>query len=258
MSSAQALVSVITPAYNAEKFIAETIESVRAQTYAQWEHLIVIDKNSRDRTEQIVAELAKKDPRIKCVTEHVSTGCWQNRNVGLQMAKGEFVAFLDADDKFHPQKLEKQVKFMQGKPCDFSFTEYTRFSEDGQKMGRTLFVPSEVQYKELIKNNVIGCLTVMLRRNLFSKVRFQAAGWEDHSMWLELLRQGHRAFGIHEPLSFYRMVSSSRSNNKFYSASLYWGTLRQVEKLPLVTSLYYFSHYAITGLMKHGGVRGRV
>ncbi|WP_374032747.1 glycosyltransferase family 2 protein [Bdellovibrio bacteriovorus] len=132
------LVSIVTPAYNAQAFISATIDSVLAQTYSNWEHLIVIDCNSKDRTEEIVQEYARKDPRVKCIKSPLAKGAAANRNTALAMAKGTFIAFVDADDLWVPQKLEKQLAFMEKNNYDFTYTAFTRISEDGSSLGMTL------------------------------------------------------------------------------------------------------------------------
>jgi len=251
MSSNTPLITVITPAYNAARFIAETISSVQKQTYTNWEHLVVIDCNSKDNTDQIVQDIATFDPRVKCVKSPEAYGAAQNRNVGLKLAQGEFIAFIDADDLWHPNKLSKQINFMMQKGVDFSYTGFTRISEDGNHLGSYLSVPEKLNYTFLLKDNRIGCLTAVIRKNAYTDVNFQNDGWEDLSLWLKLLKQKPFAYGINESLAFYRIVNGSRSNNKFFSAKLKWNTFRKVEKMNLLKSIYYFLFYAISGLKKH-------
>jgi teichuronic acid biosynthesis glycosyltransferase TuaG len=244
-------VTVITPAYNAERFIAETIKSVQNQTHTDWEHLVVIDCNSKDRTEQIVSEISRFDARVKCIKSPKALGAAQNRNVGLTLAKGDLVAFIDADDLWTPEKLAKQIELMNKPDVHFCYTAFTRISEDSQSLGSFLSVPEKMDYRFLLKQTRIGCLTVMIRRSAFSGVEFQNKGWEDLSLWLKLLKQVTYAYGINESLALYRIVQGSRSNNKIFSAGLTWETLRDVEKMNLFKASYYFSLYALSGLKKH-------
>ena len=245
------LVTVITPAYNAERFIVKTIQSVQDQTYQNWEHLVVIDCNSKDSTEKLVQEISAKDPRVKCIKSPKALGAANNRNVGIDLAKGVYLAFLDADDLWTPDKLEKQIGFMQKNNYDFTFTAFTRISEDSQKTGSFLQVPSRVNYTDLLKDNRIGCLTAVIKKSAFKDIFFEETGWEDLNLWLHLLKQTQYAYGINESLAYYRIVNGSRSNNKLYSAGRKWDTFRKVEKMNLISSIYYFTFYAISGLRKH-------
>ncbi len=247
----ESLISVITPAYNAERFIADTVKSVQNQTHLNWEHLVVIDCNSKDRTEQIVSEISKSDPRVKCIKSPKALGAANNRNVGLSSAKGDLIAFIDADDLWTPEKLSKQIQLMSKPNVHFCYTAFTRISEDSQSLGSILSVPEKMDYKFLLKQTRIGCLTVMIRMSAFKDVEFQNKGWEDLSLWLKLLKQVPFAYGINESLAFYRVVKGSRSNNKIFSAGLTWETLRDVEKMNLFKASYYFSLYALSGLKKH-------
>lgn len=251
MKQQEPLVTVITPAYNAARFITATIKSVQDQTYQNWQYLVVIDCNSKDDTEQIVRQLSTHDSRIICVTSPEALGAAQNRNVGLKLAKGEFIAFIDADDLWHKDKLQKQIQFMLLNKVDFTFTGFTRISEDSTKVGSYLSVPDRLDYTFLLKDNRIGCLTAMIRKDAFQDVFFQNQGWEDLSLWLKLLKQTTYAYGINESLAYYRIVNGSRSNNKFFSAKLKWNTFREVEKMKLIPSIYYLVCYIISGIKKH-------
>lgn len=249
--SSQPLVSIITPAYNAERFIEQTIQSVIEQTYTAWEHLIVVDRNSRDKTEEIVRRFSKQDARIRCITSPEALGAAANRNLALTEASGEYAAFIDADDLWTKDKLEKQVRFMQNQKADFSFTGFKRIDEKHTIEGRFHSVPARVTYTELLQNNTIACLTAMFRLEPFRDIRFQEYGWEDMAFWLQVLKRVDCAYGLNECLAYYRIVDGSRSNNKLFAAKLRWQTYRLVEKLSLPRSLYLFSHYALTSAAKY-------
>lgn len=246
----QPLISVITPAFNAEKYIEDTIKSVLSQSYQNWEHLIVLDCNSKDRTEEIIKQYSLKDPRIKLITSPQAIGASNNRNLALDAAKGEYVAFLDSDDLWTPDKLSKQVAFMIQKNCAFSFTGFRRISQDNSVLGYAHQMPEKVSYNELLKNNCIACLTVVFKRDQFSDLRFQEHGWEDMAFWLQILKRTPYAYSVNEPLALYRIVKGSRSNNKLFAAKLRWNTYRLVEKMSLVKSTYLFLIYAFTALFK--------
>ncbi len=245
------LVTVITPVYNAERFLKATVESVLNQTVNDLEMLLVIDANSKDGSERLARELAARDPRVKVITDPMAKGAAANRNIGVDRAQGEYLAFIDADDLWLPQKLERQLAFMATQKANFSFTAFTRISEDGSNTGLTLRVPERVSYEDLLNDNVVGTLTAMVRRSAYPRLRFSEVGWEDMSAWLSILRTGDVGYGLDEPLGLYRIVKGSRSNNKLFAARLRWDTLRKVEKLSLAKSSFLFARYAFHGLLKH-------
>ena len=152
-------VSIIVPMYNAEKFIGKTIESVLSQTYENWEMLIMNDV-STDNSLAVVNEYVKKDDRIKVVNTEKNMGVVKGRNHLVDLANGKYIAFLDADDYWHSQKLEKQIQFMKEKNAGISCTEYTRVKENGEKINEVVIKP-EISYTDMLKNNYLGCLTVM-------------------------------------------------------------------------------------------------
>ncbi len=244
------LISVITPAFNAEKYIEDTIKSVLNQSYENWEHLIVLDCNSKDNTAEIVKNYSQKYPRIKLITSPLAIGASNNRNLGLTSAKGTYIAFLDADDLWTPDKLQKQISFMIQRQYVFSFTGFRRISQDNSTQGYVHQMPEKVSYNDLLRNNCIACLTVIFKREPFNDLRFQDQGWEDMAFWLQILKRVPFAYSINEPLAFYRIVKGSRSNNKFFAAKLRWNTYRLVEKLSLLKSCYLFLIYAFTAIFK--------
>lgn len=249
--NSEPLVSIITPAYNAQKFIESTIESVILQSYRNWEHLIVIDRNSTDKTLEIVQKFALRDTRTRVLSPRDISGAAANRNEALSQAKGEYIAFLDADDLWHSEKLKKQIGFMISNGVEFSFTAFSWLKEDGAKFGRIRSVQPRVSRTDLLKNNSIACLTAAFKRERFLDLRFQERGWEDLAFWLQILKRIPFAYSVNEPLAYYRIVKGSRSNNKFFALRLRWQTYRQVENFSLVKSLYYFAHYAFNSIDKY-------
>ncbi|MBV2167563.1 MAG: glycosyltransferase, partial [Bdellovibrio sp.] len=149
------LVSVITPAYNAEKFIAETIDSVRAQTHTNWEHLIVVDSKTSDQTRAIVAQYAKKDSRIHLLEDALVSGVSENRNLALKKAQGEYIAFLDSDDLWLPRKLEMQLRYMQKQDSSFCFHSYEVINENGDALNQDRRAPLIATYRSLLQHNCI-------------------------------------------------------------------------------------------------------
>lgn len=242
------LVSVITPAYNAAKFIAETIESVRAQTYEHWE-MIIVDDQSSDETVQIIEAYEQLDERIKLIQLEENSGSAVARNTAMDHAKGRYHAFLDSDDKWLPEKLTKQLAFMQDNDLAFTFTKYVRMTEDGQRTNGISAAPTKVGYDDLMKHCVIGCLTVMLDRDKVGDERMvNIRTRQDYAYWLTITKKGFYAYGLPEVLAEYRLVANSISSNKLKAAKQNWNLYRHIEKHPLHKALWYFSHYAITSV----------
>ena len=242
-------VSIIVPMYNAEKFIRKTIESVLSQTYENWEMLIMNDV-STDNSLAVVNEYAKKDDRIMVVNTEKNMGVVKGRNHLIDLANGKYIAFLDADDYWHSQKLEKQIQFMKEKNAGISCTEYTRVKENGEKINEVV-IKSEISYTDMLKNNYLGCLTVMYDVEKVGKRYFKELEKnEDYVLWLEIVKDVKTIFGLKENLAYYRVLDNSRSSNKVKTAKVRWEIYRKVEKLSLLKSIYYFLHYAVRAVLK--------
>ena len=242
-------VSIIVPMYNAEKFIGKTIESVLSQTYENWEMLIMNDV-STDNSLAVVSEFVKKDKRIKIVNTEKNVGVVKGRNFLIELASGKYIAFLDSDDYWHSEKLEKQIKFMKGKNASISCTEYTRVRENGEKINEVIIKP-EISYTDMLKNNYLGCLTVMYDVEKIGKRYFKELEKnEDYVLWLEIVKDVKTIYGLKENLAYYRVLDNSRSSNKVKTAKVRWEIYRKIEKLPLLKSIYYFMHYAVRAVLK--------
>lgn len=239
------IVSVITPAYNAEKFISETIESVLNQTFSHWE-MIIVDDCSTDRTKEIVQRYVEKDSRIKLIQLKENSGSAIARNTAMDHALGRYLAFLDSDDQWLPEKLEKQLKFMQDNDVAFSYTKYIRILEDGTDTNEISKAPQQLSYDDLMKQCVIGCLTVMLDRKKIGELRMvNIRTRQDYAFWLAITRKGFLAHGLPEVLAKYRLVENSISRNKLKAAKQNWYVYRHIEKQNLFKSLWYFGNYAV-------------
>ena len=244
-------VSIIVPMYNAEKFIGKTIESVLAQTYQNWEMLIMNDV-STDNSLAIVSVYAKKDERIKIVNTEKNVGVVKGRNFLIDLASGKYIAFLDADDYWHNEKLEKQIKFMKEKNASISCTEYTRVKENEEKINDVI-IKEEISYNDMLKNNYLGCLTVIYDAKKIGKRYFKELEKnEDYVLWLEIVKDVNTIYGLKENLAYYRVLDNSRSSNKVKTAKVRWEIYRKIEKLSLLKSIYYFLHYAIKAVLKNG------
>lgn len=245
------LVSIITPAYNAAEYIAETIESVLAQTYPKWEMLIVNDC-SKDNTAEIVQSYASKDNRIKLINLKQNSGAAVARNTAIQNAKGRYIAFLDSDDLWKKEKLQKQLSFMQQSGYAFTFTAYEHFKGVKENIQNLVKVPESLNYKQALKGNQIGCLTVMLDRMQILSIEFSKQKHEDYILWLDILKLGITSYGLNKSLALYRIGNSkSISNNKLKSAIWTWKVYKNIQTLSILKSCYYMFFYIMNGIIKH-------
>ena len=245
----RSLVSIITPCYNAEQFIRETIESVIAQTYTDWE-MIIIDDCSTDNSADIIKEFKSRDSRIKYLkTEKPSGSPTLPRNIGIQNAKGRYIAFLDADDIYCPNKLENQLKYFDD-TVGIVFSNYEKIQSDGSRHNRTIIAPSVITYSKLLQSGYIGCCTMMYDTAKTGLMQFKKTGQEDYVFELEILKKGYIAVNTNTIEAFYRIVEDSRSAQKIEMAKRQWRVLRNIEKLPFIKAIYYFCHYAIKGTIK--------
>lgn len=244
------LVSVITPVHNAEKYLETTLKSVLNQTYKDLE-IILVDDASKDSSREIIKKYEKIDNRVKSVLLDSNVGVAKARNEGIKNANGKYIAFLDSDDIWLENKLEIQIKFMQENNIAFSHTAYQFMDEEGNKIGKPVRVTESIEYTDLLKQNSIGCLTVVIDRSKVEKIEMPQIRHEDYATWLSILREGHRAYGLDEVLALYRKSSNSLSGNKIKAAMWTWNIIRNVEKVPLPKAIFYFSNYAIKNVNKH-------
>ena len=242
------LLTVIMPSYNAERFIAESIDSVVGQSLNDWE-LIVIDDASTDGTQEVVSDYQRRDRRIRLITQEANRGAAHARNKGLDQARGEMIAFIDSDDIWFSDKAAKQIAAMDRDQADISYTGWDRCLE-GSTTGAYVNVPPSVTYHTMLRRCKINCSTAMVRRSTCGSVRMPPLKLrQDHGYWLALLRDGSRtAVGINEPLISCRMHHGSLSANKIVAARYTWRLLRDVEHFGLTESLWFFSGYAFEAL----------
>jgi len=244
------LVSVITPAYNAEKFIASAIESVINQTYSHWE-MIVTDDGSEDQTVDIIARYAEQDSRIRLIQMERNSGPARARNAAIRQSKGRYIAFLDSDDLWSPEKLQEQLKFMQQNNISFCFTDYKRISGTDSRYINTIRMPETITYKQYLKNTIIGTSTTILDKAITGPVEMPLIySSQDMALWCRLLRGGLQGYGFNKVLTTYRVVENSHTANKFLAAQDVWRVYRKHEKLGVVSSLYYFIYYTFNAVMK--------
>ena len=241
-------VSIITPAYNVEHRICETIESVLSQTYREWE-MIIIDDLSKDDTVSIVNNYIKKDQRIKLVKLEKNSGPAVARNTGIELAKGQYIAFLDSDDIWLPTKLEKQIKFMQDNDLAVTCSSYHTIDEDGKKIN-TRVVKESFSYSDMLKSNHIGNLTGIYDCEKLGKLFMDDVGHEDYTLWLRVMKKVGKTKAITEPLAEYRVLSNSISANKLKVLKWQWNIYRNIVGLDIFRSTYYFISYVYYALKK--------
>jgi glycosyltransferase involved in cell wall biosynthesis len=243
------LVSIITPSYDSEAFIEQMIESVLAQQYSNWE-LIIVDDCSPDGSNSIVEQYANSDPRIRLIKLKNNSGAAVARNKAIEFAKSRYIAFLDSDDLWKPNKLEVQIGFMQKHKLPFTFTKYDVIDEENNFVN-SVGVPDKVSYSDLLKTNYIGCLTAVYDADYFGKVQMPLIRRrQDYGLWLSLLKKTDYAYGVNESLAKYRLRAGSISSNKATTSMYTWKLYREFEKLNLVKALYYFSNYSIRAILR--------
>jgi teichuronic acid biosynthesis glycosyltransferase TuaG len=244
------LVSIVTPAYKAARFVGDAIRSVIEQDYPRWEMLIVDDCSPDDTCER-VEEWTRRDARVRLIRQAKNGGPSAARNAGLANSSGRYVTFLDSDDYWTAGKLSRQLQFMRTTGAALSFTEFRRISEDGSRLGRRVSVPSRLKYSQLLGNTAIATSTVMIDRELTGVFSMRKAYYDDFVLWLELLKKGNVALGLKEDLMRYRVVGKSVSRSKGMSAKQVWLTYRDIEGLNLLHAAWCFLNYGVRGWLKY-------
>jgi len=244
-------VSVIMPSYNSEQFLPATIDSVINQTFKAWE-LIIIDDCSPDNSNKIIEDYIQRSEKIKLISLKSNSGPAIARNRGIQEAKGRYIAFLDSDDLWHPDKLSKQLAFMKEQDVPLSFTGYDRIDEQSGMVIDQLHVPFRVDYDELLKQNIIGCLTAVYDTQKLGKVYMpDILKRQDFALWLRILKKIPYAYGLDESLAYYRVRTASVSSNKILASKYNWKLYREVEKLPLHKAIYCFGWYTYKSILRY-------
>lgn len=245
-------VSIIIPVYNVEKYIIETVESVKAQTYDAWE-LLLVEDGSTDGTLQVLEEYltAQPDDRIRLIKQ-ANSGAAKARNHGLAEATGRFVAYLDADDLWSPDKLFKQLTFMKEKRAGFSFTGYEFAEEDGTGTGKIVRVPEKLTYRQALQNTTIFTSTVIFDTERIAKENLEMPVMksEDTALWFKVLRLGNIAYGLDENMVRYRRSSGSLSANKLVALKRIWNLYRKAEHLSVPYSCYNFFFWAVRAVQR--------
>ncbi len=240
------LFTIIMATYNSIDSIRETIGSICQQSIPDWE-LLITDDCSSDNTYEYLSQISL-DPRIKVFQNTTNSGAAVSRNNSLDHVSGEFIAFIDSDDLWHPKKLEKQLTFMEENNIDFSFTAYELVNEEGNKINQQVDANQTgfFTYDDMLKKKAtLGCSTVMLRRSAFDDISMPLLRTgQDYATWLKLLKTGKNAYIFNEVLTQYRILPNSISRNKIKKAKRQWQIYREIEKLPFFKSVMCFAFYA--------------
>jgi glycosyltransferase involved in cell wall biosynthesis len=250
------LVSIITPTFNAARYLTEVYLSINAQTFRDFEW-IIIDDGSTDNTRELIKEYAERHEFIKTVYMKVNSGPIEARNIGIRAAQGRYIAFLDADDVWLPEKLEKQVSFMINEDAGFSFHDYRHMSTDGTYVGSIVAGPEVVDFTRHHTHRDIGCLTVMVDRYKcgfegFSHTEYNG---EDFLAWAVLLRKGVVAKRVPYDLARYRLVPNSRSAKKLRKAQNVFAIYRKNEEIRFLKAAFWWTYFVINAFIKHRTAR---
>ena len=237
-----------------KKTIEQAINSVLSQTYTNFE-LLVVNDCSTDRTAELVKSIAAKDSRVRLISNVKNSGVSYTRKHGLEEARGSWIAILDSDDAWAQEKLEKQIKLQKKTNADLLFTGSAFMDADGKPIDWYLRAPSEVTYRQLLKQNVLSNSSALVRKALYAKNYAVGDGMhEDFAIWLSILKEGKKAYGVDEPLLIYRIARSSKSGNKFKAAKMNWNTYRYVGLNP-IEAAYYEGWYMIKNVIKYTNLK---
>lgn len=243
-------ITVVMPNYNGHRFVEQAIDSVLAQTYHNFE-LVVVDDCSKDDSLQLINQKAQNDSRIRIIALEKNSGVANARNVGIKAAKGEYIALLDNDDLWTEDKLERQVVIAE-RGADIVYCSYNFIDEQNNEIKKPFIVPKQTNFNKMLASSVISCSTSLIKTELMQAHPFNPEFYhEDYVLWMELLRVCPTAYGDEKVLMHYRQVTGSRSNKKSNAAKERWNTYRKALNLNLVTSAWAFVRYAVNGVMKY-------
>ena len=241
------MVSIIVPVYNAARYIAETIEMVNAQTYKDWE-LILVDDASKDDSVAVIENIIKSQgKRIRLIRKNKNEGAAAARNSGIDAAAGQYIAFLDADDIWKPEKLEKQIRFMEEKEAAFSFHSYEFGDEEAKPTGKIVRAPETLNFRQALSRTVIFTTTVMFDIDRIGKeiIHMPQVPSEDTATWWRILKSGYIAYGLDENLAIYRRPKKSLSSNKLLAVERIWFLYRNIADISVPESIFYFVGWAV-------------
>lgn len=243
------MVSIVVPVYNAGKYIEETIRMVQGQTFQDWELILVDDCSKDDSIDKIKPFLSD---RIRLIPKERNEGAAEARNTGLDNMRGRYLAFLDADDVWRKEKLEKELAFMKEKDCAFCFTAYEFGDEEAKGTGKIVKVPETLGFKQALPRTVIFTTTVLFDTAKIDKrlLRMPNVPSEDTATWWQILKAGYTAYGLNENLAIYRRPAKSLSSNKFVAVKRIWYLYRRQVGLSVLQSVYYFVIWAFLAVRR--------
>jgi teichuronic acid biosynthesis glycosyltransferase TuaG len=246
------MVSIVVPVHNAAGFIADTIRMVCEQTYKDWE-LILVDDASTDGSADIIEKIIKgQKRRIRLIRLRNNGGAAEARNAGIDASSGRFIAFLDADDIWRKEKLEKQVEFMEKTGAEFSFHAYEFGDENANPTGKVVRVPATLKYRQALSRTIIFTSTVMFDTQKIDMgiIHMPKVPSEDTATWWRILKSGYVAYGLDENLAIYRRPKKSLSSNKLEAIYRIWFLYRNIADLSIPESLFYFGGWAVRATLR--------
>ncbi len=246
------MVSIVVPVYNAANYIEDTIRMVCDQTYKDWE-LILVDDASSDNSVKVIEDIiSTQKKRIRLIKKDVNAGAASARNAGIDASSGRFIAFLDADDVWMQDKLEKQVEFMESTGAAFSFHAYEFGDVDAKPTGKIVHVPKVLKYRQALSRTVIFTSTVMFDTEKIDMeiIHMPQVPSEDTATWWRILKSGYEAYGLDENLTIYRRPAKSLSSNKLEALYRIWFLYRNIANLSVLESLFYFGGWAVRATIR--------
>ena len=249
------LVSIITPCYNGEKYIAQTIDSVIAQTYKEWE-MIIVDDGSKDGSADLVRKYMESEPRIKFI-QQANAGSAAARNNGIRNCEGQYIALLDADDLWEPEFLEEQIKFMKEKNATCVYCSYKCIDEDSNEILSPVICKEEITTKDMMITNYIGCLSGLYDSSKHGKVYLREelkSMRDDYAYWLDIVKLDDKAYGNQKILARYRVLANSTTGNKKKLIGTQYKFYREYLKLGVVKSTINLVRWGLMGLKKYRGL----
>ncbi len=246
------MVSIVIPVYNAEKYIENTIKMVCEQTYKDWE-LILVDDASTDGSAALIEKIIKKQKkRIRLIKKKRNEGAAEARNTGIDSSAGRYIAFLDADDVWMKDKLEKQVAFMESTGAEFSFHAYEFGDDKANPTGKVVHVPRAMKFRQALSRTIIFTSTVMFDTHKIDMeiIHMPSVPSEDTATWWRILKVGYVAYGLDENLAIYRRPGKSLSSNKLEAIYRIWFLYRNIAGLSVPESLFYFGGWAVRATIR--------
>lgn len=245
------LVSIITPLYNGEKYIGETIKSVMSQTYKNWE-MIIVNDGSKDNSESIVMSYVQNEPRIHYVKQD-NAGSAVARNNGIRLCNGQYIALLDADDLWEPEFLSSQIRFMGAKNAQLVHCSYKRINERGEEILRPFMAKKEVSIKNMQMTNYIACLTGLYDCSTYGKIYLKEelkSIRDDYAYWLDIIKKTGKSYGNPEVLASYRVMSNSTTGKKRKLIKSQFRFYHDYQGFNIFKSALYTMYWGALGVIK--------